>query len=524
MVLEQEEEAKTSCEEEQVRDYFKDLKVFTLCINRLLQNLDSTEAMALQNSELPQSNVYTNGAFVMNLSPTNANRSSSGKELPEGTMAPQRNTNLGGRAVPITTNGVFSTVTQGTIPMMSNGAIPVTAINGMPIATNGGYPITMNGGIPVISNGAMPVSSNGAIRLGPNDGSVSYMIPSPDGGMYSVIPSQGGPQGNFGYVNGARLVNPEQGQYYQINPRQPTRSSDLVSQPSGSQLSMSQPLGYTQPQYMNGQVVYPQMATVIMPSNNVLVQNGQVLQEPVRNSTIYVNSAPSNSESNPSVQRIPSRPVIYNGMSNPSGSSNSNCPSEESVQQGSIFPQGRNDATTFISKSGVSRPQTQSGSTNDTSNASNHNASVSSHSTNGHQQHTSTNIQQTTGGWAYPVNGNLQNGVIYIPVTQAPTPTLVNGPSQVSCCFSVLYPWQTGPNPNYGPTYQNNSYIYNNSTTFSNYNNAFAPQPNVGFNSNIIISDYPMNNANKPPQMQVAFGNSPMQKAPSTNLTPSNRQ
>jgi hypothetical protein len=215
---------------------------------------------------------------------------------------------------------------------------------------------------------------------------------------------------------------------------------------------------------------------------------------------------------------------FHNPMSNSSSSNNGSSFSEASVQNGSIFTQGGNGA--FMNKSTTPWQQTQTSTTESTNNNSN---SDSSQSTKGHQrsQYNPTNVQQTNGvanGWTYPVNGNVQGGTMYIPVSQPPTSTQVNGQSQVSCYFSVLYPWQTVPNPNNGTTYQNNSYICNNSTTFSNYNNGFAPQPNVGFNSNIMIADFPMNAVNKSSPMHFAFGNNMMQNAPIGNLNPSNRQ
>ena len=406
----------------------------------------------------------------------------------------------------------YPVATHSTFPIMANGMMPMPTRGLNPMATQGAIPIPVNYGIPMATNGMMPIAPNGYFPLQFNGG-----MPMP-----TLSGNQGMPMTNSEsapiYTNGAI-------------PLQQNRQSDGQTQNSNNGGQMFSSVQQTAAPQLNNK--FPQSPMYIIPSggqpstqiNSVMKAENQ----PVMNNSMEILNAKSQPKDVPQSSNRPFQKGRVGQSELSSGSFSSQSDGDNEFQSSKEkFAQDGSGNFSLQSNNN----NNQQGSTSDTS--SNNAKSSSNNSGNhGHQKHyqsygnnsstTTTHqtkiIQQTNGfqpllssqqfngapnGWVYMANGQPQGGPMYIPVSQPFNPTTT---PQVSYCFTGLPPWQN----HYGPAYQNNSYIYNNSTTFSNYNNTFPMQQGIGYNPNIIVQDFSSQSRNnftpQTSQVQSSFEN-----------------
>lgn len=335
--------------------------------------------------------------------------------------------------------------------------------------------------------------------------------------------------------------------YYNSAQRQSIRPSGLVVQTNPQVMGGQQPYIYNQSQPMNGMYMYPKVTTLMLqPSSPSFPMNNQYVQMPMQAQTkispLYMNqpqfslsnahnsyggnysSSGSSNDSNTShINSSSSSSTHHNSFSsNRSSEQASSIPFKlpeprfaDEVQQAEFSTHNSHDnRDIFALKNTVgsamnktrekneekkeahktkddlamNNPQ-NSGSDSSCSNNNNSASSDSRKNTNNSNNTGKLNQDNITltGSWSFPVGVQVQSRPMFVPVPQPTYPTTVNGQPQGSCYYSVLYPWQN-PMQGYAPTFQNNSYIYNNSTTFSNYPIAYNSQPSINFSPNIMVN------------------------------------
>lgn len=471
--------------------------------------------------------------------------------------------------VSLTTTGVVPTATHnGSIPITTNGSISI-ATSAIPIAMNGYMPISSHGGVPIATNGTIPLQTNGVV---PTTFMTSQGIPVTTNGTLPIFSNGMIP------ITSSRSTETHQPQFYQVNHdhqhhhQHSHRQSELLTQGNRYPMSPGPQIVYAHP---NGQFIQPQVYMV--PSNQIFPQYSQVIQagQPEISKNLGFYSSPAQTpmvdtthnhnetrsatlntkteilkphaedETKKSEKSIH---IPHGTQINPDKglSSGSGDDSNEAQTEQESLVQNKNGSFGLKPIVNLQQPQ---GSTSDTSN-SNNNGSGSVSSSHSHERHHQAHGTQKdvashqvngiykanssmsgtslpnalNNGWVC-TNSHGQGGAMYVPVSQPfNSPSAVaNEQPQVSCFVTILPPWQNGIQ-NYGPTYLNNSYIYNNSTTFSNYNNTFPTQPNGGTNPNTIMADFPhyqTNNFPKTLQAPSIFENSGRQTPLPKVLDPS---
>ena len=478
-------------------------------ILRFLRLSDSVDQMSAGN------------LLLLNLSMTENPNTFSESKIAVG--GPQQNEAQGDKRA---TNGTSKTINASytittshtAIPMLTTGAIPMTGApkyigpsthtsislptsQMIPIAPNGMFPITTNETLQYQSNGSVPIST-----MIPNQGTLMQTNGFPIFTQApTTIPQHVHHQPQFQQLRERHNIH-----HHHQNPIQQIRKNEPSQAQSSNNLPPQFhmiPLNQSLPQY-----------------NNPLLRNDSQKELPqirdTQSSKFHLENGIPNFAKSP--QQAHGR-----------GSNFSN----EFASNESVEPQASNRNLiqetngNFSIKSIVNLVQPP-GSTSDISGSKN-NSSSNSSSTHSHQRHQhnhkNTNSHQISGthrvsdpqsgntvhqvnaatqGWIYQPQG----GTMYIPIAQpfASTPTMISSQPQVSYYFTVAPSWQNS-GLNYGPTYQNNSYIYNNSTTYANYNNGHPTQSNAGFNSGTVLP-YAVNMfTGQPTQAQSSFENAEQQ-------------
>lgn len=340
-------------------------------------------------------------------------------------------------------------------------AIPNTvfAMNPNPIFANGACSLFSNGFAPLNSIGPKPMIPNGTMFSVGQNGTVSKANNgmSVDGNIMKQEPitmNGGLPNIKLNESNFSKSVS-----------KQPHSGNVLNSnlQQQKAQLYRDQQFVYAQP--INGQIAFPQV--YMIPSNVLFAQNGQLVSQ----GNMGTNSSEAQKHESP----------FYRAQS------------------------PLTNKTTELSQS------QQGGTSDEAAMKSSHGSTQSNNSSydSGPLKNMTSNKLNGAGNYGslIPVNSQNQLGGMYVPIglPGIPNSTLIGNQSN---CFGILPSWPNGF-LTAGSTYQNGIYIYNNSPAFSNYNSSFSAQPNAGFNSNIIIADFPGYGTNALPGKVVQMQTGP---------------
>ena len=358
-----------------------------------------------------------------------------------------------GGALPLSTYGTIPIPTSTTIPIVTGGILPNSTSISLPLQANGIIPTTIAHHHPRVTNANFPTVLAGG------------MMPMP---IYMQQPSAG-----------MQLLP----QAFPTNPPEVPRNSGfslVQAHPSYNSTQIHSEARIDRPgiERASQKIAPISLSGKSRSSNEVSSGNSDEGKEAQIPSEIYIDQTNSPFASKPTITL----------QQKPQGSW-----SEVSVSN--------NNSSSSVSSTESTGPR--------------HHHILAQKATNAVQvnnSHQMSNHYDINGigrnGWIPATNGHIQGSTMNVPISQPfiPKTTVMNEQPQISY-YLVLPQWQNGFQ-SHGPTYQTNSYIYNNSTTLTNYHNNYIIQPGV---PNPILTGLPTyrleTNTGRGPEIQPAFEN-----------------